>query len=200
MPKRIPTPPPGDDEPRYLTVVHPYAISGTCNMELPKDRQDFARWVACCIDENAFFAIYHKPSVSPSVFILVADHTGQPAHSHAAWSSSRSCETMPTLTASSANIAGLNSFKNPQRKRVGESRKSFTALITPGGSSRKTVSRCGRWEHRVLFPWLHSSRLCPIFEPYACLLGWKRIDVDEAWFKAWSPKNRCVYASPTDRS
>lgn len=90
MPKRVPTPPPGDDEPRYLTVVHPYAISGTCNMELPKDRQDFARWVACCIDNNAFFAIFHKPSVRPSLFIFAADHTAPPFDSPETWSLSKS--------------------------------------------------------------------------------------------------------------
>ncbi|KAG1732529.1 hypothetical protein EDB19DRAFT_2003962 [Suillus lakei] len=43
---RIPTPPPGDDEPCYLTVVHPYILDGHCNMKLPKDRQDFTCWVA----------------------------------------------------------------------------------------------------------------------------------------------------------
>ena len=64
MPKRIPTPPPADDEPRYLSVVHPYVLDGHCNMELLKDREDFARWVACCIDAKYFYAFFHKPSVS----------------------------------------------------------------------------------------------------------------------------------------
>lgn len=92
MPKRIATPPPGDDEPRYLTVVYPYAISGTCNMELPKDRQDFARWVACCIDMDAFYAIYHKPSVSPSpssAFPHPSMFTPPSFTSLAPWSSSK---------------------------------------------------------------------------------------------------------------
>lgn len=72
MPKRIPTPPPGDDEPRYLTVVHPYVLDGHCNMELPKDRQDFARWVACCIDAKYFYAFFHKPSARDMVIIEIA--------------------------------------------------------------------------------------------------------------------------------
>ncbi|KAF9237864.1 hypothetical protein BU15DRAFT_48261 [Melanogaster broomeanus] len=71
MGKRIATPPPGDDEPRYLTVVYPYAISGNSNMELPKDRQDFALWVASCIDKDAFFAIFHKPSARNMVIIEI---------------------------------------------------------------------------------------------------------------------------------
>ncbi|KAL4071339.1 hypothetical protein V8B97DRAFT_1870991 [Scleroderma yunnanense] len=71
MPKRIPTPPPGDDEPKYLSVVHPYAREGYCNMELQQDRQDFARWVACCIDKDAFFAVFHKPSARDTVIIEV---------------------------------------------------------------------------------------------------------------------------------
>ncbi|KAJ8586439.1 hypothetical protein M405DRAFT_843857 [Rhizopogon salebrosus TDB-379] len=72
MPKRIPTPPPADDEPRYLTVVHPYVLDGHCNMELPKDRQDFARWVACCIDAKYVYAFFHKPSARDMVIIEVA--------------------------------------------------------------------------------------------------------------------------------
>ncbi|OJA16863.1 hypothetical protein AZE42_09139 [Rhizopogon vesiculosus] len=61
MPKRIPTPPPADNEPRYLTVVHPYVLDGHCNMELPKDRQDFARWIACCIDVRHLYALFTSP-------------------------------------------------------------------------------------------------------------------------------------------
>lgn len=160
MPKRIPTPPPGDDEPRYLTVVHPYAISGTCNMELQKDREDFARWVACCIDKDAFFAIFHKPSVSSTLIDInvgVADDMVLPLDSHEAWSSSKSTEIMRTLTAFSVNIDGPNFFKPQPRKRGDESHKSFTAPITPGGSCRKTVglalrdSCCGRGSAEFYF-------------------------------------------------
>lgn len=149
MPKRIPTPPPSDDEPRYLTVVYPYAISGTCNMELTKDRQDFACWVASCIDKDAFFAIFHKPSVSLFVFNLafptgihqcrVADDMVPPFNRHEVWSSLKSTEIMRTLTVFSVNIAGPNFSTSRQRKRAGGSRKSFTAHTTPGGSCRKTV-------------------------------------------------------------
>ncbi|KAG1835912.1 hypothetical protein DFJ58DRAFT_820170 [Suillus subalutaceus] len=76
MPKRIPTPPPGDDEPRYLTVVHPYVLDGHCNMELPKDRQDFARWVACCIDAKHFYAFFPQAQSRecPQLDRLLGEH------------------------------------------------------------------------------------------------------------------------------
>jgi hypothetical protein len=61
MPKRAVTPPPGDDEPRYLTVVHPYPLNA--HMELPEDRENFGRWLACCIGPDPFYAFFHKPSV-----------------------------------------------------------------------------------------------------------------------------------------
>lgn len=62
MPKRAVTPPPADDEPKYLTVVHPYPLHA--HMELPKDREDFGRWVACAMGTpDPFYAFFHKPSV-----------------------------------------------------------------------------------------------------------------------------------------
>ncbi|KAG2090474.1 uncharacterized protein F5147DRAFT_787195 [Suillus discolor] len=67
MPKCIPTPSPGEDEPHYLTVIHPYILDSHCNMELPKDRQDFACWVACCIDAKYFYTFFYKPSISGGV-------------------------------------------------------------------------------------------------------------------------------------
>ncbi|KZP28423.1 hypothetical protein FIBSPDRAFT_258477 [Athelia psychrophila] len=68
MVKRTATPPPGDDEPKYLTVVHPYPLHA--HMELPKDREDFGRWVACAMgDPDPFYAFFHKPS-APSMVII----------------------------------------------------------------------------------------------------------------------------------
>lgn len=47
------------------------------------------------------------------------------------------------------------------------------------------------WRYKVLLPWLYlMTPLCRAALCSYCLLGWKRIDVDETWFKAWSPKNR----------
>ncbi|KAH0829064.1 hypothetical protein J3R83DRAFT_2521 [Lanmaoa asiatica] len=141
MPKRIPTPPPGDDEPRYLTVVYPYAISGTCNMELPKDRQDFARWVACCIDKDAFFAIFHKPSARGMVVIEVnRDY----AHFD--------------------RILGEHRWSEFLQSPTKEEKTRVTQVFYCAYSTGRIVQKN----------------------------GWKRIDVDEAWFKAWSPRNRHI--------
>ncbi|KAI9568903.1 hypothetical protein HD554DRAFT_2096586 [Boletus coccyginus] len=138
MPKRIPTPPPADDEPKYLTVVHPYAISGTCNMELRKDREDFARWVACCINKDAFFAIFHKPSSRGMVIIEITrdyPHFDRILGEHR-WS---------------------EFLQKPTKEEKGRATQVFYCTYSTGRIVQKN--------------------------------GWKRIDVDEAWFKAWSPNN-----------
>ncbi|KAF8845955.1 hypothetical protein BDN67DRAFT_960608, partial [Paxillus ammoniavirescens] len=141
MPKRIPTPPPADDEPRYLSVVHPYAISGSCNMELPKDRQDFAGWVACCIDKNAFFAIFHKPSARNMVIIEVDRYF---AHFDRILGEHRWSEFL----------------QNPTQDEKDRVTRVFYCTYNTGRIVQKN--------------------------------GWKRIDVEDAWFKAWSPNNRCI--------
>ncbi|KAJ6534705.1 hypothetical protein B0H10DRAFT_2145421 [Mycena sp. CBHHK59/15] len=55
MPKRIPTPKPGDDEPKYFTVVQPYPLNA--NWELPHDYITFGRWIAGCVGPRAA----HRP-------------------------------------------------------------------------------------------------------------------------------------------
>ena len=61
MPKRVATPPPDDDEPEYLTVYQPYPLNA--HWELESDKIDFARWIACCITPDPFFAFFYKPKV-----------------------------------------------------------------------------------------------------------------------------------------
>ena len=61
MPKRVPTPPPPDNEPRYLTITYPYPIHA--NMELDEDRKELAFWLACCVGKDNLYAICHKPTV-----------------------------------------------------------------------------------------------------------------------------------------
>jgi hypothetical protein len=63
MVRRIPTPPPPEDEPKYLTVVHPYPLNA--NLELHADRRTLALWLACCAGKDVLFAMFHKPTVSP---------------------------------------------------------------------------------------------------------------------------------------
>ncbi|KAI0253686.1 hypothetical protein BJV78DRAFT_1122716 [Lactifluus subvellereus] len=71
MPKRIMTPPPPDDEPRYLTVVHPYPLHA--NLELHGDRRTLALWLACCTGKpGVLLAMYHKPT-SPGMVVVEVD-------------------------------------------------------------------------------------------------------------------------------
>ncbi|KAG2158707.1 uncharacterized protein EDB93DRAFT_1076477 [Suillus bovinus] len=41
-------------------------------MEVPKDKQDFARWVACCVDAKHFYAFFYEPSARDMVIIEIA--------------------------------------------------------------------------------------------------------------------------------
>ncbi|KAJ6592657.1 hypothetical protein B0H19DRAFT_1088268 [Mycena capillaripes] len=69
MPKRIPTPEPGDDEPKYFTVVQPYPLNA--NWELPHDYITFGRWIAGCIGPDPFFALFYKPSARGQVLLEI---------------------------------------------------------------------------------------------------------------------------------
>lgn len=141
MPKRIPTPPPGDDEPRYLTVVHPYVLDGVCNMELPKDRQDFARWVACCIDAKYFYAFFHKPSARDMVIIEIA----------------RECPQLDRLL-------GEHRWREFLKKSTKQEQDQVTKVFYCTYSTGRQVQKN----------------------------GWKRIYVEDAWFKTWSPNNHLI--------
>lgn len=64
MPKKIKTPPPGDDEPKYLAVYQPYPLNA--HFDLPADCHQFASWFACCVGEDdlpKFLAFFYKPKV-----------------------------------------------------------------------------------------------------------------------------------------
>ncbi len=64
MPKKIKTPPPGDDEPKYLAVYQPYPLNA--HFDLPADCHRFASWFACCVgaeDLLKFLAFFYKPKV-----------------------------------------------------------------------------------------------------------------------------------------
>ena len=68
MPKRAKTPPTADDEPKYLSVVHPYPKTHP-NMELEGDQIRFCFWLACSIGGNPLShdyplrAFYYRPKV-----------------------------------------------------------------------------------------------------------------------------------------
>ncbi|KAF7301440.1 hypothetical protein MIND_00709300 [Mycena indigotica] len=70
MPKRIPTPEPGDDEPKYYTVVQPYPLNA--NWELPHDYITCGRWVASCLGSpQPFFALFYKPSARGQILLEI---------------------------------------------------------------------------------------------------------------------------------
>lgn len=62
MVKRPKTPPPPEDEPRYLVVVHPYPLNA--DLRLRADQRTLALWVACCTGKDALLAMFYKPTVS----------------------------------------------------------------------------------------------------------------------------------------
>ncbi|KAH9959054.1 hypothetical protein BC827DRAFT_1215524, partial [Russula dissimulans] len=64
MPKRPQTPPPPDDEPRYLIVVHPYPLNANLTRMLLADQRMLALWLACCTGKDVLLVMFHKPSVS----------------------------------------------------------------------------------------------------------------------------------------
>ena len=61
MPKREKTPPPAADEPKYLTVVHPYPPHA--NLELEGERKELAYWLASCTGKDPLLAFFYKPQV-----------------------------------------------------------------------------------------------------------------------------------------
>ncbi|KAI0040319.1 hypothetical protein FA95DRAFT_1566505 [Auriscalpium vulgare] len=69
MVKRPTTPEAPDDEPRYLTVVHPYPLNGV--MEDPKDQRRLVLWLACCTGKDDLFSFFHKPSAPGMIVIEV---------------------------------------------------------------------------------------------------------------------------------
>ncbi|KZT03888.1 uncharacterized protein LAESUDRAFT_703856 [Laetiporus sulphureus 93-53] len=69
MPKRIPTPPPPDDEPRFLTVHYPYPLHA--NVEHMGDRLAFVYWISSIIGAKSFYAFYYRPRTAHNVLIEI---------------------------------------------------------------------------------------------------------------------------------
>jgi hypothetical protein len=61
MPHRIPTPPPADDELRYISVVNPWPRLG--NFDRDQHRKECAWWISAYIGPHNLIDIYHKPTV-----------------------------------------------------------------------------------------------------------------------------------------
>ncbi|KAH9959058.1 hypothetical protein BC827DRAFT_1215573 [Russula dissimulans] len=70
MPKHPQTPPPPDDEPRYLTIVHPYPLNA--NLMLLTDIRTLALWLACRTGKGVLSSMFHKPSVGVYAFMIIS--------------------------------------------------------------------------------------------------------------------------------
>ncbi|KDQ12016.1 hypothetical protein BOTBODRAFT_34873 [Botryobasidium botryosum FD-172 SS1] len=75
MPKRVATPPPPEDEPRYLAVNNPYPPQA--NLALKSDIEDLVRWLASCMGKRHLYALFYK-KVTPNTIIIEVgrDFTG----------------------------------------------------------------------------------------------------------------------------
>ncbi|KIJ51238.1 hypothetical protein M422DRAFT_244419 [Sphaerobolus stellatus SS14] len=72
MVKRVPTPPPGDDEPRVLAVKYPYPPHPS--LERPQELHALVWWLACAMGEGHhgdLYSVCHKPTAAEMVLIEV---------------------------------------------------------------------------------------------------------------------------------
>ncbi|KAJ7467485.1 hypothetical protein FB451DRAFT_1258686 [Mycena latifolia] len=127
MPKRIPTPEPGDDEPKYFTVVQPYPLNA--NWELPHDYITFGRWIAGCIGPEPFFALFYKPSVR---FTSFSARVGR--------SFSRSTETIPHPERLLGEHRWSEFLKKPSAEEAGRVSQIFYCVYSTGRQAQKDGS------------------------------------------------------------
>jgi hypothetical protein len=69
MVKRPKSPEPVEDS-KFLTVVHPFPLNA--NMEVPNDFKEFMFWLASVVGKDYALGVYHKPSVSVDMAVLIA--------------------------------------------------------------------------------------------------------------------------------
>ncbi|KAF7349447.1 hypothetical protein MSAN_01734700 [Mycena sanguinolenta] len=79
MVKRAASPKPGDDEPKYFTVVQPYPPGADWRRSDSDDVISCGRWIAKCIGEPApFCAIWHKPSARGQILLEIKHDYPEP--------------------------------------------------------------------------------------------------------------------------
>ncbi|KAL4260373.1 hypothetical protein AB1N83_009377 [Pleurotus pulmonarius] len=143
MPKKIKTPPPGDDEPKYLAVYQPYPLNA--HFELPADCRQFASWFACCVgaeDLLKFLAFFYKPKARGIILVEM----------------DRSYKHFERLL---GEHMWAKFLKNPTSEEKPRMTRVYYSTYPSGRDAQKD--------------------------------GWKRINVEDDWFKAWSPKNPIVH-------
>jgi hypothetical protein len=177
MPKRVKTPPPPEDEPRYLVVVHPYPLNA--NLLLHADRRKLALWVACCTGKDALYAMYYKPTVGPYTSLppLGADTTRCQSPGMVIIEVDRFFDRFDSLLGMHVWTSFL---KNPTEEDKDKASKVFWCHYNSG----RLVQKNGE-----LFPFNFKVSARDRADLGISLIGWKRVDVEEHWFTGWSPHN-----------
>ncbi len=176
MPKRIPTPPPPEDEPRYLTVVHPYPLHA--NLELHADRRTLALWLACCTGKDVLLAMFHKPAVSPSkALFFKKEHPIDTQPTHTTKSPGMVVIEVDRYFDRFDDLLGFHAWSEflsqPTKEQMDKSSKVFYCTYNTG----RLVEKNGPSASRSVLP-AHSR-----------FAGWKRVDIEEHWFQGWTANN-----------
>ncbi|KAH7096830.1 hypothetical protein BKA62DRAFT_485778 [Auriculariales sp. MPI-PUGE-AT-0066] len=147
MVKRAATPPPSKDEPKFLTIIHPYPPHA--NLELKEDQVEMSRWLACIIqDPSKLHSLYYKPS----------------GHNHVVIEISRD---MPHFD----QLLGCHRWENFLQSPTDEQRQKESKVYWCSHNSTRAMEK----------------------------LGWKRVDIDDEWFKGFTLQNKKI-VSPYPRS
>ncbi|KAJ8517637.1 hypothetical protein ONZ45_g5213 [Pleurotus djamor] len=143
MPKKPRTPPPGDDEPKYLAIYKSYPLN--THWELPSDCRTFARWFACCVGKDdllKFLAFFHKPRARGIVIVEM----------------DRSYQHFDRLL---GEHAWGKFLKNPSHEEKDGVSQVFYSTYSSGREAQKD--------------------------------GWKRVNVEDEWFRNWAPNNALIH-------
>ena len=185
MPKRDKTPPPAEDEPRFLVIVHPYPLN--VDLRLHADRRTLALWLACCMGKDDLYAMYYKPAVSPHTSLLRqlwrdvalgADTTIRQSPGMVIIEVNRFFERFDSLL----GMHLWSSFlKRPTEEDKGKSSNVFWCHYNSG----RLVQKNGG----LFIPFNFKVGACGRADLGISSIGWKRVDVEEHWFNGWSPHN-----------
>jgi hypothetical protein len=173
MPQRDMSPPPPDNEPKYLVVVHPYPLNA--NLDIPADRRALALWLACCTGKRYLLAMFHKPSVSPPYNRV----TPRFDHNLVFQSPGMVIIEVDCEFKRFDDLLGKHTWSkmlvNPDSDEEDKSSEVFYCNLETGRDVEK------------------KSRFSSGDEVTNCvthtLSGWKRIWVEEHWFTGWRPDN-----------
>jgi hypothetical protein len=168
--RRDPPPELAEDEPRYLTIVHPYPLNA--NLDISADRRALALWLACCTgNKDVLYAMFHKPSVSfRSLTILAIGLIRLQSPGMVIIEVDREFDRF-------SDLLGRHSWSKmllePTKEELGKSSEVFYCTLDTGSSVKKMGEFCSGGGAAVTHLWS----------------GWKRIWIEERWFSGWKPDN-----------